>query len=220
MQIAVFNQEGKEVEKMEAPASVFGVPFNADMLHQVVESQSANTRVVRASTKDRAQVRGGGKNPWRQKGTGRARHGSIRSPIWRGGGVTHGPRKERNFFKKINKKMAARALAMVLSAKAKDGEVVILDQLNIESGKTKDAALIFKNLSGNKTLAGLAAKSSTVILSAANNDERALRNLATVKVLPASGLTAREALATKFLVIPQSSILILEKRLAHKTKTG
>jgi len=205
---------------MEAPASVFGVPFNADTLHQVVESQSANTRVVHASTKDRAQVRGGGKKPWRQKGTGRARHGSIRSPLWKGGGVTHGPRKERNFLKKINKKMAAKALAMALSAKAKDGEVVILDQLNIESGKTKDAALIFKNLSENKMLAGLAAKSSTVILSAANNNERALRNIATVTVLPASGLTAREALATKFLVMPKSSISVLEKRLAQKTKTG
>ena len=214
--IKVYNQTGEEVGEMELP-KVFATPMNRDMLHQVVEAQGTNLRPTIASTKDRAQVRGGGKKPWRQKGTGRARHGSIRSPIWRGGGITHGPRKEKNFLKKINRKMASAALAMALSAKAKDNEIVLLDVISLPEGKTKSAALIFKNLSGNKPLSGLLSKNSVVLMPAdAKQELRAFRNLANVDVKPAIAVTAREVLANSFVLMPKASIAILEGRLAKK----
>jgi len=125
----VYNQQGEKVGQVDLPAELFGVPLNRDLVHQVVVTQMANSRQVLAHTKDRSEVRGGGAKPWRQKGTGRARHGSIRSPIWVGGGVAFGPTKERVFAKKINKKMKRQALFMVLSSKVKDKEIVLLDKI-------------------------------------------------------------------------------------------
>src|SRR3989344_1315897 len=109
--IKVYNQEGKEIGKLELNEAIFNLSWNADLVHQALGKILANSRRVLANTKDRAQVSGGGRNPWKQKGTGRARHGSIRSPLWKGGGVTHGPLKEKNYKKKINKKMASVAIA-------------------------------------------------------------------------------------------------------------
>src|SRR5262245_26808838 len=129
METKVYNQQGKETGKLKLPEAVFGLPWNGDLVHQVVVSMQANQREGNAHTKGRGEVRGGGKKPWRQKGTGRARHGSIRSPLWRGGGTTHGPSNERNYEKKINKKMKTKALYTVLSQKNRDGEVVLLDQV-------------------------------------------------------------------------------------------
>src|SRR3989344_5880492 len=120
MKAVLYNQEGKETGQITLSKRIFDVPLNQDMLHQVVVSQMANRRQVLAVTKGRGEVRGGGKKPWAQKGTGRARHGSIRSPLWKGGGVTGGPTKERVFTKAIPKKMRARALFMALSRKLKE----------------------------------------------------------------------------------------------------
>ncbi len=117
MNISVYNQEGKEVGSTVLPKEIFGLEVSPDLVHQVVLSQTSNRRVAVAHTKDRSDVRGGGRKPWRQKGTGRARHGSRRSPIWKGGVVTFGPNKQRNFKKKINKEMRKKALLMGLSAK-------------------------------------------------------------------------------------------------------
>src|SRR3989344_1794431 len=147
----VYNQEGKEIANLELNKAIFKLPWNDDLVHQAVRVAFANQRQVLASTKDRSEVRGGGRKPWRQKGTGRARHGSIRSPLWKGGGVTFGPTTERNFKVKINKKMAQKAFLIVLSAKAKDNEILILDDLKLSAPKTKEMAKIMKNFSQVKT---------------------------------------------------------------------
>ena len=146
MFIKVLNQKGKEVGETELPKEIFEVPMNPDLVHQVVLVQAANRRRKIAKTKDRSEVRGGGKKPWRQKGTGRARHGSIRSPIWRGGGVTFGPTGREVFKKRIPKKMRRKALFMVLSAKAKENLICVLDNLKIEKPKTKFMVEILEKL--------------------------------------------------------------------------
>ena len=147
MESKLYNIQGKEAGNIEIPESIFGLPWNADLVHQVVTSMQANARPTVAHTKDRGEVRGGGKKPWQQKGTGRARHGSSRSPIWKGGGTTHGPRKERNYSVKINRSMSRKALLVVLSRKYKDGEVIFVDSLEQSAPKTAAA---------KKTLMGLA----------------------------------------------------------------
>src|SRR3990172_8334755 len=178
MKTDVYDNKAKKVGTVDLPDRIFGHSWNPDLVHQAVRTQTANRRANIAHAKDRGESRGGGKKPWRQKGTGRARHGSIRSPIWRGGGITHGPTKERNFSKKINKKMAIRALAMALSAKARDTEIVLLDNLQIPSGKTKDASAVLKNLSRHKTLASLPKKTKMLLLPDGKIAEtRAFRNI-------------------------------------------
>src|SRR3989344_1515557 len=147
MKTELYNQSGELMGNVELPDKIFGVAMNEDLVRQVLEAQSANSRRVIAHTKDRSEVRGGGKKPWKQKGTGRARHASIRSPIWKGGGVTFGPTKERNFKKKINKKMARKALFMALSSKVKDKQLFVLDNIILENPKTKEMAVILKNFS-------------------------------------------------------------------------
>jgi len=144
MLVNAYNQKGEEIGKTELPKEIFEVGLNSDLVYQVVLSQTANRRQVLAKTKDRSEVRGGGRKPWRQKGTGRARHGSIRSPIWKGGGVTFGPTTEKVFKKIIPKKMRRKALFMVLSAKAKENLILVLDKLEIEKPKTKSMIDIFE----------------------------------------------------------------------------
>ena len=146
MEAKVYNQTGKETGKVELPANIFGVKWNANLVHQVATSMMSNARNTIADTKGRGEVSGGGKKPWRQKGTGRARHGSSRSPIWKGGGVTHGPTSEVNFKKKINKKMKAKALFSILSAKLKDNEIIMLEDLKLSSPKVKIAQDVLANL--------------------------------------------------------------------------
>ena len=123
MNADVYNLKNEKVGTVELPESVFGVRWSPVLVKQVAEAQSANARDPWAHTKTRGEVRGGGRKPWRQKGTGRARHGSIRSPLWVGGGKAHGPRNERDYSQKVNKKMKRTALFSVLSRKAKDGEM-------------------------------------------------------------------------------------------------
>ena len=136
MKTDLYNQAGEIINQVELPDQVFGLKINSDLLYQAVMAQLGNSRQVLAHTKGRSEVRGGGKKPWRQKGTGRARHGSIRSPIWKGGGVTFGPTKERNFSKTINKKMKRKALFMALSSKVTDQQLMVFDHLSIEKPKT------------------------------------------------------------------------------------
>ena len=131
MKYEVLDQKGNKVGEESLPKEIFEVEIKNDLIYQVITSQMANKRRVIAHTKDRGEVRGGGRKPWRQKGLGKARHGSIRSPIWIGGGVTFGPRKERIFKKKIPKKMRRLALFMVLSDKAKRKFLILVDDLKI-----------------------------------------------------------------------------------------
>jgi len=212
MQVKVYNQQAQETGSMELPDGVFGVKWNADLVHQVAVSYAANARAGTAHTKNRGDVSGGGKKPWRQKGTGRARHGSIRSPIWKGGGVSHGPNKEKNYTKKINKKMAKKALYTVLSAKARDQEVIVMDDMRFPDAKTKNAALLFKRLSGNDAFAKIIkGNGALVALAGKDNSARcALRNLPYVAVDEVRNVNAYMLLQHKFLVLPKEAIALLK----------
>lgn len=201
--IDVYNQEGKVVSATLLPKEIFEIPVNTDLIHQVVVSQMANKRIPIAHTKTRAEVRGGGKKPWRQKGTGRARAGSIRSPIWRGGGVTFGPRKTRVFKKKIPKKMRKKALFMVLSAKAKENLIIILDSLKINKPKTRLMAEILNKLPIRNVscLLALPKKEESII--------RAARNIPKVKTIQARDLNTLDLLSFKYLLLPKESIKVI-----------
>ncbi len=135
----VYTSDAKKSGTITLPATVFAQKWNADLVHQVVTAMQANARQPIAHTKDRSEVRGGGRKPWKQKGTGRARHGSSRSPIWRKGGVTHGPRNDKDYSQKINKKMRVGALFAVLSKKFADGQMIFMQDLAMKEPKTKDA---------------------------------------------------------------------------------
>ena len=139
MEHIVYNQKGEESGKIKLSEAVFGVSWNADLVHQVVTSMNSSARHPVAHTKTRGEVQGGGKKPWQQKGTGRARHGSTRSPIWVGGGIAHGPRNDKNFDRKVNKKAKTKALYTILSKKFRDGEVLFIDSLSFDKPKAKEA---------------------------------------------------------------------------------
>ncbi len=205
-----YNQNGKEIEQIRLPKEIFEVKMNPDLLHQVVVSQMANRRRVIAHTKGRGEVRGGGRKPWRQKGTGRARHGSIRSPIWVGGGVTFGPTKERNYKKKINKKMKKRALFMVLSAKVKDKELRILEDLKLEKPKTKE---MVKILSKIQHLKSKIQNPSTLIVLPKKDEKviKAARNIPKIETIEARNLNALDLLSFKYLLIPKKAIKTIKE---------
>lgn len=213
MELKIYNQEGQETGKIKLPAEVFGLKWNPDLVHQVMTSMTANLRKGTAHAKTRAEVRGGGRKPWRQKGTGRARHGSIRSPLWRGGGATFGPTKERNYFKKINKKMKRKALLIALSQKAEDGEILVLDDLKLKNPKTKEAAIIVKTLSKVKGFEKMAGKkrNSLFLLPAKNeNVGRGFRNLPASGVIEARNLNLLDVLKHKYLVFIKSAITVFK----------
>jgi len=205
MKYPVYNQQGKKISDTLLPKEIFEIPINPDLVHQVVVSQMANRRQVIAHTKGRGEVRGGGRKPWRQKGTGRARHGSIRSPIWRGGGVTFGPRSDRVFKKKIPKKMRRKALLMVLSAKAKENLIILLDSLKIEKPKTKFMLEILKKLPIKESpcLIALPKKEDSLI--------RAARNIPKIETIQARDLNTLDLLSFKYVLLPKESIKMIKE---------
>src|SRR3989338_4765075 len=146
METPLYNMAGEKMGMVNLPDAVFSLPWNAALVKQVVEASRTNKRANTAHTKDRGEVSGGGKKPWKQKGTGRARHGSIRSPLWVGGGVTHGPRTERVYDQKINKRMRRKALLVSLSGKAKSGEIVVMEDVSFPEGRTRQAYALFRAL--------------------------------------------------------------------------
>ena len=215
MEAKVYNREGKEVSKINLPEKIFGLKWNADLVHQVVTAMQGNARGPVAHTKDRSAVRGGGKKPWRQKGTGRARHGSRRSPIWVGGGITHGPDKERDYTRKINKKMKTAALFTVLSRKYRDGELIFLDDLSFSKPKTKDASDMLSKIAktvGHNQVAYKTGKRVLLSIPATDaNTDRSFRNLKSVLVKPAIEINPVDAMSYRFLVIidPEKSLTTL-----------
>ncbi len=205
MKTILYNQNREEVGKIDLPKEIFEVKMNLDLVHQVVLAQRANQRRNIAKTKDRSEVRGGGRKPWRQKGTGRARVGSNRSPIWRGGGVTFGPTAERVFKKKIAKKMKRKALFMVLSAKAKDNLLLVIDSLSFEKAKTKLAKKILNKLFLEKG-SGLIA-----LPEIDKNAILALRNIPRIATIQAKDLNVLDALSYKYLIIPKEAIGVIKE---------
>lgn len=210
MKVKLYNQQGQETGTIELPDRVFGLKWNPDLVHQVVTSYAANRRRGTAHAKTRGEVRGGGRKPWRQKGTGRARHGSIRSPIWKGGGVTHGPRNDKIYVKKINKKMAKKALYTVLSAKARDREILITDDLKFPEAKTKTAAAMFRRFSQKEEFSKII-KGNGVLVALAEKDasaRRSLANLPYAAVDEARNVNAYEAMQYKYILLPKSALSI------------
>lgn len=220
MEAKVYNSKGKEAGKITLPEEVFGLSWNADLVHQVVKTMQDNARTPIAHTKDRSEVSGGGKKPWRQKGTGRARHGSSRSPIWVGGGVTHGPRNERVFGGKVNKKAKAKALYTVLAEKMRNGEILFVDAFDAKEAKTKEAKDIIKNLSTIKGFESLATKRKNAALIALGEKNegavRSLSNFGNIEVDDVKDLNAVDVLQYKTLVIvnPEASLKFIVSKLA------
>lgn len=219
MDAQVFDAKGKKKDSILLPETIFGLKWNGDLVHQVVVSMQSNARVPYAHTKDRSEVRGGGRKPWRQKGTGRARHGSNRSPIWRGGGITFGPRKEKNYTKKVNKKMRTKALYTVLSRKLRDGELVFVDSLEIADPKTKDAIGIISALAKNKGLEKLVTKpknAALILLSDRKlNTAKSFRNIENLYVEEVRNMNPLNLLSYKYVVIedPKKAISFLEAKI-------
>ena len=205
IEVKVYNQKGAEAGKISLPESVFAAKWRADLVHQVVEGMRSNKRAGTADTKDRGEVSGGGRKPWKQKGTGRARHGSIRSPIWVGGGVAHGPLSEKNYKRKITKSMRAQALFSVLSKKLKDGEIVFIDTLAMNDIKTKGAQSVMENISkatGVKTFAkSIKPKVLTALFDRNEKTEKSFRNLPQNEIVFLKNLNPLDVLNYKYLLI-------------------
>ena len=230
MEAKIYNQSGKETGKIKLSEKVFGLTWNADLVHQVVTSMLGNKRTPIAHTKDRSEVSGTGKKPWRQKGTGRARHGSRRSPIWRTGGVAHGPRNEKDYSRKINKKMRTKALFIVLSRKFKDGEIIFVDSLEFTAPKTVEARNVLESLSKIKGYEQVLKKRKNSLLLATDvkdiNTEKSFSNFGNVAVGEARNLNPVDLLNYKFLLIenPEKFVEFLElkgksKKIKESTKS-
>jgi large subunit ribosomal protein L4 len=200
MKIQVFNNKGDKKEQYELPKDIFGIDINTDLLHQVYRYQVLNTIYPVAHTKDRSEVRGGGKKPWKQKGTGRARHGSTRSPIWRTGGITFGPTSSRNFSISINKKMKRKALFMALSSRVADNKFILLDEFALSEMKTKKALSILDNLDLNSS------KILVLFDRKDKNIEKSFANVPNISLIPSDSLNLIDILKNDKILTDISSV--------------
>ncbi len=216
----VFSMDGKKVGSIALPESIFNVQWKSDLVHQVTTAMQANLRQNRAHTKDRAEVSGGGRKPWKQKGTGQARHGSSRSPIWRHGGITFGPRNERNYSEKINKKMRGGALLSALSRKALECEIILVDQFTFTQPKTKEAlgSLVAISKAANaKLLSNKGANSALVALTSYDkNSIKSFNNLQGIATTEIRSLNPVDVLTHKYLIIenPEAAFRTLLARVS------
>ena len=204
MKVDVYNQEGKSVGNVELSAKVFGIKPNRGLIEQAIVTILANRRQVLAHTKTKGEVRGGGRKPWKQKGTGRARHGSIRSPQWKGGGVVFGPRKNRNFELKMNVSARRKALLMSLSDKAANESITVLDAATFAAPKTKQFAAMLKALPHKKTnLVVLPTTDLSMVHSG--------RNIPGVKIIRADSLNTYDIVGHQQLIILQAALPVIEQ---------
>ncbi len=205
MKTDLYNFKNEVVGQAELPDAVFNVSWKPALVQQVLTAQLANRRSPWSHAKDRSEVRGGGRKPWRQKGTGRARHGSTRSPLWRGGGKAHGPQNERDYTQKVNVKMKRTALLSVFSKKLKDAEVKVFDSLAIDAPKTRAIAPAVRMLvaATKKTK-----KFDTLFIPESSNKNlfRAARNLPKVKVVSPESLNVYDVLNYKHVFIDQKAV--------------
>lgn len=206
LSLPVLNTQGKEVEQIELEKRVFDGKISEALIHQAVVAYLANQRKGLASTKTRGEVRGGGIKPWRQKGTGRARVGSIRSPLWRGGGVTFGP-KPHSYYKDLPQKMKTMALKSALNAKLRDKEILIISDLKLASHKTKDFFKIAKNLKLDLV------KVRVVVDKLESNLKLATGNMKKVLLAKASDVHATEIIDCKRLVLTKNALRDVEERI-------
>jgi len=211
VKIKVYNHQAEAVKDLELSPKVFAVKPNQALLHQAVIAQQANCRQVLAHTKDRSEVSGGGKKPWKQKGTGRARVGSSRSPLWRSGGITFGPRSDRNFKQKINQKMKQKALCMAFSDKVLASTLVVVDQLNFKEYKTKQfnalLTVLEKNVLKNE-------RRNILIIDDARSETTKYsgRNLAGVKIINLENINLLDVLNYKNLLLTEKAAQSLSDR--------
>jgi large subunit ribosomal protein L4 len=208
MKVDVLNIEGKKVESVELPARIFEAPINTSLMHQAYVRQIANARLGTHKTKTRSEVSGGGRKPWRQKGTGRARQGSIRSPQWVGGGGVHTPR-PRDYGQKMPRKMRRAALRSALSVKASDQAILMLDEISLSEPKTKEMAQMMSMLAGD---------SSALLIIPEKNENydvihRAAKNIPDLKLLMANYMNIRDLLGYDKVIIPLAALDVIESYL-------
>lgn len=219
MEALIYSTKGKEAGKVALNEKVWGLTWNADLVQQVVESMRANARTGTAHAKDRSAVSGGGKKPWRQKGTGRARHGSSRSPIWRHGGVTHGPLANKIYSKKINKKVRIKALYTILSEKLRKHEVMFVEEISMKEPKTRDAKVILGALAGVKGFEKLTTKKKNAAYIAQAEKQEAVAksfsNFGNVFFDDIKNMNPLDLLNNKYVVIvgPDAGVKFIEGKL-------
>jgi len=217
-ELPVYSMAGKQVGSIALPEALFAAPWKSDLVHQVVTAMQANLRQNRAHTKDRSEVSGGGKRPWKQKGTGQARHSSTRSPIWRHGGITFGPRNVRDYSEKINRKMKIAALLAALSKKAADGELILVDSFTFAAPKAaeaKKALLAIASAAGAAPLAKKAKNAALLALASyETNTIKSFGNFGNILTEEARNLNPLSILSHKYLVIenPEATFKTLAAR--------
>jgi large subunit ribosomal protein L4 len=202
MQVPVYNMQGEQVSETDLRDDIFDAPVNVGLMHQAFVRQLANARLGTHKTKTRSEVRGGGRKPWRQKGTGRARQGSIRSPQWRGGATVFGPT-PRSYRQKMPRKMRRQALRSALSVKAAESQLKVLDTLEMNEPRTKQVLDILQSLDIDTTALLLLPGRDEVIL-------RSVRNLPEVRTLVAQYLNVRDLLKYDYIVMPLESLAVIE----------
>jgi large subunit ribosomal protein L4 len=200
--VSVYNTDGKEVETIDLSDNIFGVEINETLVHKAVVAHLANRRQGTQSALTRSEVRGGGKKPWRQKGTGHARQGSIRAPQWTGGGVVFAP-KPRDYSQKMNKREKQIALFSVLTSKVQDEKFIVVDNLEMDAPKTKAFVQVLNNLKAEKALVVTNEKNENLVLSA--------RNIPDVKTVPTNAINVYDILNHDSLVITKDAVKAIEE---------